>query len=102
MDLQKRHGPGIVALRGFESMVELLGKLVLAGVRMCEMDIYVDWSARKGKSKMKVLRTGLGYIRRGRLLKRWPRAICCRRCWTLSMRNKFVWHPATRSPIFSL
>lgn len=68
LDLQRRFGPGIVETKGFESMVELLGKMVLMNVRMSEVEMRVDWSARKGASKMKVIKTAAGYLK---LFLRW-------------------------------
>jgi dolichol-phosphate mannosyltransferase len=66
--LQERYGPGIVRSRGFESMVELLGKAVLSGLAWSEVAVQVDASTRRGKSKMKIMKAVAGY---GRLLARW-------------------------------
>jgi dolichol-phosphate mannosyltransferase len=68
LDLQERFGPGIVESKGFESMVELLGKMVLMNVRISEVEMKVDWSARKGKSKMRSVKTAAAYLR---LFTRW-------------------------------
>jgi hypothetical protein len=66
--LQQRYGPGVVSSPGFESMAELLGKIVLSGLRVCEVPARLDGSTRRGKSKMRIMKTAAGY---GRLFWRW-------------------------------
>src|SRR5262249_36921122 len=55
--LQARYGPGIVERRGFESMIEMLMKMVLMRTPISEVPMVLDTSLRAGKSKMKLLRT---------------------------------------------
>jgi dolichol-phosphate mannosyltransferase len=66
--LQARYGPGIVHSRGFESMVELLGKIVQSGLAVSEVPVRIDGSGRRGNSKMKITRAVASH---GRLLLRW-------------------------------
>ncbi len=61
--LQKRFGPNIIECQGFESMVELLAKLVQMKVKISEVESIVDWRQRVGKSKMKILKTIRGYLK---------------------------------------
>lgn len=60
--LQRAFGPGIVERAGFESMVEMVMKMTLMGVTISEVAMLLDSSRRKGKSKMKLLRTIAGYL----------------------------------------
>lgn len=62
LELQKRFGPRIVRRAGFESMIELLKKLILCNARISEIAMQLDTSRRVGKSKMKVLLTIRGYF----------------------------------------
>ena len=61
LHLQQCYGPSIIRTPGFESMVELLGKIVLLDLSVSEVAAQVDATARKGKSKMRILRTTAGY-----------------------------------------
>ncbi len=71
--LQAAFGPGIVERSGFESMVEMTMKMTMLRVTISEVAMRLDSSLRKGKSKMKILRTIFGYIalwpRKGRWIK---------------------------------
>lgn len=60
--LQAAFGPGIVERAGFESMIELLLKIVYLRMSVSEIAMKLDTSRRAGKSKMKVARTALGYV----------------------------------------
>lgn len=71
--LQSIFGPGIVESRGFESMVEMLIKLALTDASISEVETKVDWSLRRGKSKMKMLRTIRGYLSLATKVRRWQR-----------------------------
>jgi dolichol-phosphate mannosyltransferase len=62
LSLQEKWGPKIIERRGFECMVELLKKIVLKGFTITEVPMKLDTSLRKGRSKMKILRTARGYI----------------------------------------
>ncbi len=68
--LQNMFGKRIVQFSGFESMVELLAKLTLLKVRISEVETRVDWGKRKGKRKMKIIKTSLGYFK---LFAHWPK-----------------------------
>ena len=61
--LQERFGAGIIEFRGFECMVELLLRLVLVNARISEVEMQLDWSTRRGKSKMQIFRAVLGYVK---------------------------------------
>lgn len=60
--LQKSYGPGIIECKGFESMVELLMKLVFFRFSISEVAMHLDSSVRLGKSKMRILKTTMGYL----------------------------------------
>jgi dolichol-phosphate mannosyltransferase len=62
LQLQKRWGSRILERNGFECMIELLKKITLQGNSITEVPMRLDTSLRKGKSKMKVLRTIRGYF----------------------------------------
>lgn len=52
----------IVTSQGFECAAEIVMKAVRAGLAISEVPFRVDWSRRKGKSKMKILKTSLAYF----------------------------------------
>ncbi len=60
--LQAVFGPGIVERRGFESMVEMVMKMAMLRVTISEVAMLLDSSRRKGKSKMRIMRTIRGYL----------------------------------------
>ncbi len=72
--LQATFGPGIVERRGFESMVEMTMKMTMLGITISEVAMRLDSSLRKGKSKMKILRTIFGYIALWSCKDRWIKA----------------------------
>jgi dolichol-phosphate mannosyltransferase len=61
--LAQRYGEGFITCRGFECMVEILYRAARSGLRISEVPMVLDGSRRVGRSKMKVLRTSLGYLR---------------------------------------
>lgn len=69
--LQSVFGPGIVERSGFESMVEMTMKMTMLGISISEVAMRLDSSLRKGKSKMKILRTIYGYFALWGCKKRW-------------------------------
>jgi Glycosyltransferases involved in cell wall biogenesis len=73
--LQAAFGPGIVERRGFESMVEMVMKMVMLRLAISEIAMQLDSSLRKGKSKMKVARTIVGYLSLWRCKARWSARI---------------------------
>lgn len=60
--LQRAYGPRILERTGFESMVELLMKLVFFRSTISEVPMHLDSSVRKGKSKMRIGKTAIGYL----------------------------------------
>jgi dolichol-phosphate mannosyltransferase len=61
--LQQKYGVSIVDSMGFEWAVEMLAKLVKMNARIIEVPMQLDFSARKGKPKMRIVRTIRGYFR---------------------------------------
>ena len=60
--MQRVFGPGIIERTGFESMVEMVMKIAILKLPLSEVAMELDSSLRKGKSKMKFLRTIKGYL----------------------------------------
>lgn len=69
--MQDAYGPGIVERVGFESMVEMCMKMTMMGITISEVAMVLDSSRRKGKSKMKLVRTILGYLALWRYKEGW-------------------------------
>jgi dolichol-phosphate mannosyltransferase len=61
--LRDRWGEGFITSRGFECMVEILYRAARLGLRISEVPTTLDGSRRAGKSKMRVVRTSLAYLR---------------------------------------
>lgn len=72
--LQAIFGPDIVERSGFESMVEMTMKMTMLGITISEVAMRLDSSLRKGKSKLKILRTIFGYIALAFCKARWNKA----------------------------
>jgi dolichol-phosphate mannosyltransferase len=60
--LQSYYGPKIVERAGFESMIELLLKMIYLQVSISEVPLLLDTTLRRGRSKMKIIRTIWGYL----------------------------------------
>jgi dolichol-phosphate mannosyltransferase len=60
--LQERYGDGFITSRGFECMVEVLHRAACLRMRISEVPMVLDWTKRRGRSKMRILRTSLGYL----------------------------------------
>lgn len=60
--MQKIFGSGIVERKGFESMVEMVMKMTMLRLTISEVAMQLDSSRRKGKSKMRIMRTIRGYM----------------------------------------
>lgn len=60
--LQEVYQPRILMMNGFESMIELLKKIILLEASISEMSMRLDTSLRQGKSKMKIMKTIFGYF----------------------------------------
>ncbi len=73
--LQRAFGPGIVERVGFESMVEMVMKMVMLRLSISEVAMRLDSSRRLGKSKMKIVRTIFGYLALWRCKARWSALI---------------------------
>jgi dolichol-phosphate mannosyltransferase len=54
--------PSIVSSAGFECAAEVLIKAVRLGLPVSEVPFRVDWSRRRGQSKMRILKTSRGYL----------------------------------------
>ena len=52
-----------IEAKGFEVQLELLYKLFLNGAKIIEVPFTLDYSLKKGESKLKIRRTILGYLR---------------------------------------
>jgi dolichol-phosphate mannosyltransferase len=61
--LWRHYGDSFLTSRGFECMVEILYRAARLGLRISEVPMVLDGSRRAGRSKMRVLRTSLGYLR---------------------------------------
>jgi dolichol-phosphate mannosyltransferase len=73
--MQHVFGPGIVERVGFESMVEMVMKMAMMKITISEVAMLLDSSRRKGKSKMKIMRTIVGYLVLWRYKKGWQRQL---------------------------
>ena len=60
--MMERFGPAIIERAGFESMIELLMKMMYMQCTISEVPMVLDTSRRKGKSKMKLLKTIMGFL----------------------------------------
>jgi dolichol-phosphate mannosyltransferase len=62
--LRDRYGDaGFITTRGFECMVEILYRAAQLRLPISEVPMVLDGSRRVGKSKMRVMRTSLAYLR---------------------------------------
>jgi len=62
-EASRRYGDHLIRERGFACKAELLGKLSSMGARIVEVPVSLDWTKRKGESKMPVFKTMLAYWR---------------------------------------
>ena len=69
--LQYRFGNRILERSGFESMVELLMKIIALDGTISEIPLELDTANRAGKSKMNIVKTGLGYLSLWKDKRRW-------------------------------
>jgi dolichol-phosphate mannosyltransferase len=74
LELQRCYGPRIVERAGFECMVEMLLKMVYLRTSISEVPMTLDTALRAGSSKMKVVRTIVGYLSLLRAGRRWQAA----------------------------
>ncbi len=61
--MHRRYGDGFISTRGFECMVEILYRAAQLRLRISEVPMTLDGARRSGRSKMRVLRTSLAYLR---------------------------------------
>lgn len=73
LNLQQHYGPRIIQNSGFECMIEMLLKMVYLQTTMSEIAMVLDTKRRIGKSKMKIWRTIIGYLRLYTALSHWKR-----------------------------
>jgi len=71
--LQKVFGAALLERRGFESMVEMVMKMVMLQLSISEVSMVLDSSQRRGKSKMKIGKTAFGYFSLWRCRSKWLR-----------------------------
>lgn len=73
LELQKAYGKRILEFPGFECMIELLKKIVIFKYSISEVPMNLDTSLRKGKSKLKIIKTSLKYFSVFRVSRKWER-----------------------------
>lgn len=61
--MRARWGDDFITTRGFECMVEVLYRAARLRLRISEVPMLLDGSRRQGKSKMRVLKTSLAYLK---------------------------------------
>jgi dolichol-phosphate mannosyltransferase len=61
--MRRRFGDAFITTHGYECMVEVLYRAARLGLRISEVPVVLDGSRRAGRSKMRVLRTSLAYLR---------------------------------------
>lgn len=61
--MHRRYGDGFISTQGFECMVEVLYRAAQLRLRISEVPMTLDGARRTGRSKMRVLRTSLAYLR---------------------------------------
>lgn len=59
----ERHGSSLIEEPGFACKAEILIKLDRLGARVAEVPVALDWSRRKGESKLRVMPTVRAYAR---------------------------------------
>lgn len=59
----RKYSHDLIHFNGFESMVEMLAKFVYLELKISEVPMVVDWTHRKGKSKLKVFKTSRNYFK---------------------------------------
>lgn len=62
LKLQEAYGNRIIEFSGFECMIEMLKKLIIFKFTISEVPMNLDTSLRKGKSKMKIIKTMRKYF----------------------------------------
>ena len=73
--LQGHYGSGIIECSGFECMVEVVLKLIYLRMTISEVPMILDGKQRIGRSKMRMTRTALGYLRLFWRKRRWRHVV---------------------------
>jgi glycosyltransferase involved in cell wall biosynthesis len=60
--LQERYGDRVIERDGFESMTEVVMKLMYLRLSISELPMVLDTTLREGRSKLNTTRTALGYL----------------------------------------
>jgi dolichol-phosphate mannosyltransferase len=71
--LQTSYGNRILEFSGFECMIELLKKITVHQFTISEVPMNLDTSLRKGKSKLKVMKTARNYFCVFLVAKKWEK-----------------------------
>jgi hypothetical protein len=58
-----RWGDGFISTQGFECMVEILYRAAQLKLRISEVPMLLDGRKRAGKSKMRVMKTSIAYLK---------------------------------------
>ncbi len=61
--MHARWGDGFISTQGFECMVEILYRAAQLKLRVSEVPMLLDGSKRAGKSKMRVFKTSIAYLK---------------------------------------
>ncbi len=61
--MRARWGEGFITTQGFECMVEVLYRAAQLGLRISEVPMVLDGGRRVGRSKMRIVRTSMAYLR---------------------------------------
>lgn len=61
--LNNRYPNSIVTCKGFDCAAEIIVKAVRGKLAISEVPFRVDWSRRKGRSKMKIVKTTIAYFK---------------------------------------
>lgn len=69
--LQECYGDAIIERAGFESMVEVVMKMIYLGMAISEVPMVLDTTLRVGKSKLNTRRTAMGYMSLFRRKRAW-------------------------------
>ena len=71
--LQDRYGERIVERNGYESMIEIVMKMVYLQMSISELPMVLDSSLRAGRSKLNTRRTIVGYLSLAGRKREWQR-----------------------------
>jgi dolichol-phosphate mannosyltransferase len=71
LKMQQIFGIEIIESPGFESMLEIIMKMIMLNISISEIAMKLDSSRRVGKSKMKIIKTIFGYLALLRQKNKW-------------------------------